>query len=42
MIVQRRRAFVLRLAGALCLAIALSGCVVVPYSPWHSHYGYYR
>ena len=38
----------LRVAGALGLALVLSGCIVVPgprygsYHPWHPyHYGYY-
>ncbi|MBV9656126.1 MAG: hypothetical protein JOZ42_16340 [Acetobacteraceae bacterium] len=35
----------LRLAGALCCAILLSGCIVVPYRPYHPPYygyGYWR
>jgi len=43
MIVPKTTAKALRLAGTICLALLLSGCVIVPYDPWHPHrYGYWR
>ncbi len=34
----KRAILVLRIAGMLCLAGMVSGCVVVPWEPWHPHY----
>ncbi len=38
----KRAALLLRFAGVIGCVLLLSGCVVVPYNPWHHpHYGYY-